>query len=230
VKVEVPLNTEDFSIPPIKFTAKDKLLIICSPNNPNGDSVPLKKIEELCQSFPGAVFVDEAYSDFAEESALSLVPKYANLIVGRTYSKSSSLASIRLGFAIAHEEIIKLFNTVRLPYNVSYLTQVAGIATMRMWDEIQKRSEKIKVERTRVIQGLKTLGYNILPTQANFYVVKCASESAAGQIYNALKDRKILVRYWSKPGLAQYLRVTVGSSAQNDKFLAAMKDLKPLNK
>jgi histidinol-phosphate aminotransferase len=221
-----PLDPETFTVGKVDFQPKDKLLIICSPNNPDGNTVSLQIIEYFCQRFPGIVFIDEAYGDFADNTALTLLPKYPNLIVGKTYSKSSSLASVRLGFAIADEHIIQLFDTVRLPYNVSYLTQVAGIATMECWTEIQQRVEQIKSERKRVIQALTELGYDILPSQSNFYLVRYSNPTSASVAYNRLKEMKILVRYWAKPNLGKFMRVTVGTPTQNDAFIDAMKKIK----
>jgi histidinol-phosphate aminotransferase len=225
VKVVVPLNEDDFSIQDITFRQNDKIFIICSPNNPDGNTVPLEKIEEICNKFPGVVYLDETYGDFAETTAFSLLPKCKNLIVGKSFSKSSSLASIRLGFAVSHRNLIQLFETIRLPYNVTYLTQVAGIAAMNSWKKIKSNIDIIVGERNRMSSELKKIGYEILPTQSNFYLIRFKDNFTANKIFNKLKEQKILVRYWSNPQLGRYIRITVGSKSQNDKLLEFMTSL-----
>ena len=204
----IELNlTENFELPEEAFHVAGKLMIICSPNNPDGNSVSNEIVKKLCQKFLGIVYVDEAYSDFAEQSALNLLLECPNLIVGRTFSKSFSLASARLGFAVADRQIIQLFDTIRLPYNVTYLSQVAGVAATENWNIISEKINELKEERNRIIQKLKDTGFNILPTQSNFYLMKFDSAEEAARIFQGLKDQKVLTRYWSKPDLARYIRV-----------------------
>lgn len=222
--IELLLN-QDFTIPDIAFQQTGKLMIICSPNNPNGNNTPNAVIEQLCRSFPGIIFVDEAYSDFADSTALEILPRCSNLVIGRTFSKSFSLASARLGFAVAHQKIIELFNTIRLPYNVSYLSQTAGIASMENWETINTQIQALKKERDRVISNLLKKGFNILPTQSNFYLIQFKTKIQASTVYRSLKERKILVRYWSKPGLDCYLRVTVGKPIDNDRFVEILTEI-----
>jgi histidinol-phosphate aminotransferase len=224
IPVEITL-TPDFQIPESIYEERGKLMILCSPNNPTGNTVSNATIKKICRAFNGIVFVDEAYSDFADSTVLDILKECPNLVVGRTFSKSFSLASIRLGFAIANTTIINLFNTIRLPYNVSYLTQVAGIAAMENWKTVLSRVDLIKQERDRVIQRFNNAGFEIFPTQSNFYLMKFPSVEFATKINNGLKDRKILARYWSKPELARYLRVTVGNKEQNEKFITAVLEI-----
>ena len=222
VKVTIPLDPTTFTFTQPEYRMNDKLLIICSPNNPNGDSIPNTQLEEICDQFPGIVFVDEAYGDFAEQSALDLLNTHPNLVVGKTFSKSFGMASIRLGFVIAHEAIINLFDTIRLPYNVTYLTQVAGIAALEAWDEIAVNIGKIKSERDRMIGEMQKLGYDVLPSQSNFFLLRFESQEKAAEFYTGLKARKILVRYWSNAELGRFVRVTVGTPSQNTQFLDAL--------
>jgi histidinol-phosphate aminotransferase len=217
---EITLDLNDnFSLSDMVFQQRGKLLIICSPNNPDGNNVPLDIIRKILETFPGMVLIDEAYADFANQSAISLLPEYPNLIICRTFSKSFSMASIRLGFAFAHTSVISLFNTVRLPYNVSYFTQMAGIISMQHWDDVKVNIMNVIHERERVIRDLKERGFNVLPTQGNFYLIKFPSAEKAHIIYSELRNRKILVRYWDKPKLDHYLRVTVGLPNQNNTFI-----------
>jgi histidinol-phosphate aminotransferase len=204
------------------FNPADKLLILCSPNNPNGDVFPLEEISRICESFPGIVFVDEAYGDFSSQTAISLIKKYPNLVVGRSFSKSFSLAAIRLGFMVANRAIIELFNTIRLPYNVSYLTQVAGIAGMGVWEDIRHRLDLIIKERESMTQFLRSKGFEILPSQANFVLIRFADSKTASHTFTELKKKKILVRYWTKPGLESYVRVTISTPENNTQFMTAL--------
>ena len=153
------------------------------------------KLLKNCVKSLGIVYVDEAYSDFAEQSALNLLLECPNLIVGRTFSKSFSLASARLGFAVADRQIIQLFDTIRLPYNVTYLSQFAGVAATENWNIISEKINELKEERNRIIQKLKDTGFNILPTQSNFYLMKFDSAEEAARIFQGLKDQKVLTRY-----------------------------------
>jgi histidinol-phosphate aminotransferase len=218
--------TEDFSLPESAFNQIGKLFIICSPNNPTGNCIPLTQLSKVCETFPGIVLVDDTYGDFASSTALTLLPKYPNLIVTRTFSKSMSLASARIGFAIASKAICDLFNTIRLPYNVSYFSQLAGNLSLKYWDKNLLRINELIAERNRVIGILGEIGFKILPTQANFYFMELENETIARNIFKQLKDRFILVRYWDKPRLNRYLRITVGAKEQNDILIKNLKELK----
>ncbi|MHA1883958.1 MAG: pyridoxal phosphate-dependent aminotransferase, partial [Promethearchaeota archaeon] len=139
---EIQLN-EDFSIPDSAFNSTGKLMFINSPNNPNGKSFGNATILKLCGSFPGIVVVDEAYGDFSDQTSLSLLKKVKNLIVIRSFSKSFSLASLRLGYALADAEIVKELNKVKLPYNTNYLGQIAALSCIKNKDKIFERNENI---------------------------------------------------------------------------------------
>jgi histidinol-phosphate aminotransferase len=214
--------TDDFDIPEEAFSAKGKLFFICSPNNPNGKAFENEKILKICENFPGIVVVDEAYGDFSETTALSLLRKAKNLIVSRTFSKSFSLASLRFGYALADSEIIKELNKVKLPYNVNYLTQIAALACIKHKDKMMEQNHKIIEERRRIRDELsKYDGVEVLPSDANFLFIKFNDKSITLKFVWDLKDKKILVRHFSKAGLYPYIRVTVGTKKENNKFLEA---------
>ena len=222
---EIQLN-DDFSIPDSAYSAKGKLLFINSPNNPNGKSFGNATILKLCGSFPGIIIVDEACADFSNQTCLPLLRKTKNLIVNRSFSKSFSLASLRIGFALADPDIIKELNRVKLPYNTNYLGQVAALSCVRHADKIMEQNKKIIEERQRLIEELNKFdGISVLPSDANFIFVKFDDKSKTLKFVWDLREMKILVRHFSKPGLYNYIRVTIGTKEDNDKFLEAFRKI-----
>lgn len=222
---EIQLN-EDFSIPNSAYSAKGKLMFINSPNNPNGKSFGNATILKLCGSFPGIVVVDEAYADFCNQTCLSLLKKAENLIVNRSFSKSFSLASLRVGFALADPEIIKEMNRVKLPYNTNYLGQIAALSCIKHNNKIFEQNKKIISERQRLSGELDNFnGVSVLPSDANFIFIKFEDKSKTLKFVWDLREMKILVRHFSKPGLYSYIRVTIGTEEDNNKFLDAFKEI-----
>lgn len=222
---EIQLN-EDFSIPDTAFSASGKLMFINSPNDPNGKSFGNATILKLCGSFPGIVVVDEAYADFSTQTCLPLLKKAKNLIVYRSFSKSFSVASLRMGFALADAEIIREMNRVKLPYNTNYLGQIAALSCIKHNKKIFERNNKILKEKTRLTEELnKFNGISVLPSDANFIFVKFDDKSKTLKFVWDLKERKILVRHFSKPGLYNYIRVTIGTEEDNNKFLNAFRTI-----
>jgi len=218
---EIQLN-EDFSIPDSAFNSTGKLMFINSPNNPNGKSFGNATILKLCGSFPGIVVVDEAYGDFSDQTSLSLLKKVKNLIVIRSFSKSFSLASLRLGYALADAEIVKELNKVKLPYNTNYLGQIAALSCIKNKDKIFERNENIIKERENLTNNLNEFdGISVLPSDANFIFVKFEDKAKTLKFVWDLKDMKILVRHFSKPGLYNYIRISIGTKEDNAKFLDA---------
>jgi len=174
---EIQLN-EDFSIPDNAFSAKGKLMFINSPNDPNGKSIGNATILKLCGSFPGIVVVDEAYADFSTQTCLPLLKKAQNLIVYRSFSKGFSLASLRIGYALADAEIIKEMNRVKLPFNTNYLGYIAALSSIKHNKKISEHNEKILEERRRLSEVLnKYDGITVLPSDANFIFVKFEDKS-----------------------------------------------------
>ncbi len=218
--------TEDFSIPDEAYSLKGKLMFVNSPNNPNGKAFSKNTISKLCSSYPGIVAVDEAYGDFCEISALPLLKEFKNLIVVRTFSKSFSLASLRMGYAVADPEIIKALNKVRLPYNVNYLTQIAAVSCIKHRDLIKKQNEKIISERTRLTEAISQYnGVSVEPSDANFIFIKFSEKSVCLKFNWDLREKDMLVRHFSSPGLYQFLRVSVGTPEDNSKFLEVFDEI-----
>jgi histidinol-phosphate aminotransferase len=222
---EIKLN-EDFSIPEPTFHQKGKLLLINSPNNPNGKSFNNDVILKLCESFSGIVVVDEAYAEFSEYTCLPLLKKVKNLIVTRSFSKGFSLASLRIGYALANATIIKVMNDVKLPYNTNLLSQIAALSSIKHRTKIYEQNKKIIEERNFLSKELsKFKGISVEPSDANFIFIKFDNKSTTLKFLWDLKDLKILVRHFSKPGLYNYLRVTIGTKEENEKFLKVFKDI-----
>lgn len=222
---EIQLN-DDFSIPDSAFNAKGKLMFISSPNNPNGKSFGNATILKLCGSFPGVVVVDEAYGDFSTQTSLPLLKKVRNLIVNRSFSKSFSIAALRMGFALADPEIIKEMNRVKLPYNTNYLGQIAALSCIKHSNKIFERNKKIIEERNRLTEILnKFNGISVLPSDSNFIFIKFEDKSKTLKFVWDLKEMKILVRHFSKPGLYNYIRLTIGMEVDNNKFIDAFQKI-----
>jgi len=218
--------TEDFSIPESTFSQKAKLMIINSPNDPNGKSFGNATILKLCGNFPGIVVVDEAYADFSSQTCLPLLKKAKNLIVVRSFSKSFSLASLRIGYALADSFIIKEMNRVKLPYNINYLGQIAALSCIKYRNKIFEQNKKIVEERERLIKDLGGFnGISVLPSDANFIFIKFDDKTKTLKFVWDLKELKVLVRHFSKPGLYNYIRVRVGTTEENDKFLSAFRSV-----
>ncbi len=222
---EIQLN-DDFTIPDSAYSAKGKLMIINSPNDPNGKSFGNATILKLCRNFPGIVVIDEAYADFSNQTCLPLLKKVKNLIVYRSFSKSFSLASLRMGFALADSEIIKEMNRVKLPYNTNYLGQIAALSCIRHNKKIIEQNKKILEERKRLTEELnKFNGISVLPSDANFIFIRFDDKSKTLKFVWDLKEMKILTRHFSKPSLYNYIRVTIGTEEDNNKFLDTFKTI-----
>ncbi|MFX1390669.1 MAG: histidinol-phosphate transaminase [Promethearchaeota archaeon] len=222
---EIQLN-DDFSIPDKAFSAKGKLMIINSPNDISSKSVDNNTILKLCNQFPGIIVVDETYAEYSTNTSLSLLKKVKNLIVYRSFSKFFSLASLRIGYALADPEIIKEMNRVKLPFNVNYLAQIAALSCIKHSKKIFDRNKKILEERERISKELNNYdGVSVLPSDANFIFIKFEDKSKTLKFVWDLKELKILTRHFSKPGLYNYIRVTIGTKEENNKFLNTFRTL-----
>lgn len=206
--------------------AKSKLLFICSPNNPTGNAFKKESIEQLLKSFNGLVVIDEAYVDFSnDESWLSQLDSYPNLIVTQTLSKAYGLAGIRLGICYASEEIIKVLNKIKPPYNVNQLTQQRALERVLNQDLVNKEILQILQERDQLITALNNLEFveKIYPTDANFVLAKVDN---ANKRYQQLLEKQVVVRNRSTQPLCENtLRFTVGTPDENKKLIATLKEL-----
>ncbi len=224
---EIPLR-EDFSIDHRDYCGLDCTVVIANPNAPTGLALARWQIEEILRTNPDhPVIIDEAYVDFGAESAIPLLSRYPNLIVIGTFSKSRSLAGARLGFAIAAPDIIADLNTIKYstnPYNVNRMTAAAGLATLAHNDEAMANCRTVAATRERIKAELRTLGFTVTDSRANF-LFAAHKEIGGLALYQALRERGILVRHFSTPAIAEYNRITVGTDAEMDALIAAVREI-----
>lgn len=203
-----------------------KMLFLCSPNNPSGNSFSTEKVEELLIKFKGLVVIDEAYIDFSEEKSwLERLEEFPNLIITQTLSKAYGLAGIRLGICYASQEIIAILNNIKPPYNVNELTQQKAIERLLKLEEVKSEVAEIINQRTLLIEKLKEINFikTIYPTDCNFVLVKVDD---ATRRYNQLIQKGIVIRNrTTQPLCENCLRFTVGTSLENIKLIKALQDL-----
>ena len=201
-----------------------KIIWLCTPNNPTGNSLNRDEVVKVIEQFDGLVIVDEAYSDFASQRSLRFdLAKYPNLIVLNTMSKAWGCAAIRLGMAFASKEIIELFNKVKYPYNVNALTQQQALEALKRPIDVEEWVKVLLQERTRMMQAFAELPIceKVYPTEANFFLAKM---SDATRIYNYLVDLGIIVRNRTRVQLCQNcLRITIGTKSENSELIAALR-------
>jgi len=221
--VKISLDAS-FDIPEewAKKAAGANILMIARPNAPTGNSFPLSKIERICDEFKGVVLIDEAYVDFAEDRCEGLLKGRSNVIVSRTFSKSRSLAGARFGYALACPEIIEGMMKVKDSYNVNYLTQQVALAALRDPAYLAGNVAKIKASRSKLAKDLKALGFSLVPSQTNFLFASPPSGDGR-RYFDELRKRNIIVRYFSAPRTASFVRITIGTEEEMAKLLEATK-------
>jgi histidinol-phosphate aminotransferase len=199
------------------------IAFVTSPNNPTGGSIPLDGLRALIEAAPGLIVVDEAYAEFSSRpSAVTLLAEYpAKLIVSRTMSKAFAFAGGRLGYLAAAPAMVDALLLVRLPYHLSVVTQAAARAALRHADETLASVHKLATERDRVMESLRGLGFTVVDSDANF--VLFGQFDDAPTTWQAYLDHGVLIRDVGIPG---HLRVTIGTPAENDAFLAASKEIR----
>ena len=204
--------------------ANTKIIWLCSPNNPTGNSLNRDEILKVLDAFEGIVIVDEAYIDFARQLSMRQeLVRHPNLIILQTMSKAWGSAAIRLGMAFASKEIIAIYNKVKYPYNVNLLTQQQAMAMLKDPFEVDKWVKLLLSERVRLMQAFQELPLceKIYPTDANFFLARVTD---AQRIYDYLVDRGIIVRNRSKIQLcSNCLRITIGSHTENNELIAALR-------
>jgi histidinol-phosphate aminotransferase len=198
------------------------VVFLCSPNNPTGRVESEEVVEAVLDLAPGLVVVDEAYGQFAPRSALEFSSTHRNLVVVRTFSKTWSLAALRLGYAVADPEIIDALFRVSLPYHLDSLKQAAGRIALHYADEMHDRVRRLVAERERLLHELRARELDVSPSQANFILFRVPGRGAR-EIWGTLVAHSVIVRdlssYEDLPG---FLRVTIGTPAENDAFLVAL--------
>lgn len=224
---EIPLR-EDFSVDFRDYLSLGMNIVIANPNAPTGMALPLWQIEEIVKSNPdNIVIIDEAYVDFGGESAVGLTKKYGNLLVTGTFSKSRSLAGARLGFGIASAELIRDLNTVKYstnPYNVNRMTMAAGAAALLDNAYYMKNCEIIKENRAYTENELRALGFEVLPSSANFVFAR-SGKIDGEKLYLALKAKGILVRHFTLERIKDFNRITIGTMDEMSALITAIKEI-----
>jgi histidinol-phosphate aminotransferase len=215
----------DYSLPKSLGGKKARVTVVASPNSPSGTSVPRDVLASLADAVPGVLVIDEAYADFADDTALPLARERGNVIVLRTFSKSFSLAGMRIGLGFAHPKIIEGLNKVRDSYNLDRLSIAAGAAALADVGWMERNAARIRKTREELSLALPSVGYVPYPSQSNFVLARRLRGGSARPAYEALKRRKILVRYFETPRLADCLRITVGTDEEISALVEAMKKL-----
>ena len=228
VKVdEVPLN-HDFTFNHEDFFAADGGVIFPNPNAPTSLFLPIEQIEAILKENPNkVVIVDEAYVDFATESAAPLIDEYSNLLVIQTLSKSRSLAGLRVGFALGHPDLIDGLVRMKDSFNsypVDRIALVGAEAAIRDQAYFKSSVEKIIQTRERTIKALDALGFQTLPSQTNFIFTR-HKEKSGRSLYQALREHSILVRHFNQPLTEDFLRITIGRDAEMDRLIQVLKKL-----
>jgi len=198
------------------------VVFLCSPNNPTGRVESEESIAAALELAPGLVVVDEAYGQFAPRSAIELRAENPHLVVVRTFSKTWSLAALRLGYAIADPEVVAAMFAVTLPYHLDALKQAAGRVALRFAPEMEDRTRRLVAERERLLEGLRALAVEVCPSDANFVLFRPETIDST-TVWERLVDRSVLVRDVSSyERLKGFLRVTVGTPGEDDEFLEAL--------
>ncbi len=218
----------DFTIDPADYHRENGGVVIANPNAPTSIGMTISQIEDVIRANPGVVvIIDEAYVDFGGETVLPLISKYDNLLVVRTYSKSRSLAGMRIGYAMGNENLIQALNDVKESIN-SYTINTAsirlGIASLGDEQYFQENLQKVMGTRERVKEALCGMGFDVKQSQTNFLFASHHT-APAREIFEKLKQRHIYVRYFSKKRIENYLRITVGTEEQMDQFLEAVREI-----
>jgi histidinol-phosphate aminotransferase len=223
----VPLD-ENFDIRAQDYYGSPGGVIIANPNAPTGKLLTLTSIRDILENNPDrVVIIDEAYIDFGGESAIPLIDEYPNLLVIQTLSKSRSLAGMRIGFAIGDSSLIEALNRVKNSFNSYTLDRLAikaGIEAFKDEEYFQKCRSMIISSRERVTIKMKAMSFNVLESYANF-IFASHIEKKADQLFKELKENGILVRYFNKPKINNYLRISIGSDEEMDSFLEILEQM-----
>ncbi len=211
---------KDFSLPGVaelkrgqKWDFNAALTLVTTPNAPSGRGYATRELEKLCRAQNGVVILDEAYVDFADDNALKLALKFPHVLVARTFSKAYSLCFQRVGYFIGHPELIAALHKMRDSYNVNGLGQIAAETTLDNLDYYRANFRKIIATREKLSRDLTKLGFRVLPSQTNFILAQ-PPLFPAPEWLQKLRERKILVRWFSAPEVCDYLRITIGTAAE----------------
>lgn len=216
---------DDFQLTEEFYSTPARMCLVPRPNSPTGVCPPREAMERLCREFDGIVVIDEAYVDFADDTCMDFPKRFDNVIVSRTFSKSFSLAGVRLGVAVAQPALIDEFMKIKDSYNVNAFTQAVGTAAMLEYDAMQASVAKVRATRERLTTALESMGFRVPRSQSNFVFAQWDGVPHASEIFKALRERAIIVRYFDTRRLANGLRISVGTDAEIDRLLAALREI-----
>jgi histidinol-phosphate aminotransferase len=227
-RLEIPLD-EDFRIRVADYQRPNGGIVLANPNAPTGHCLGLAEIEQLLRQNPDSVVViDEAYIDFGGETAIELVGSYRNLLVVQTFSKSRSLAGLRVGFAVAHSGLIEGLERVKNSFNsypLDTLAQTAALAAIEDREYFEACRERVMCNRQNLVRSLEAQGFVVLPSAANFVFARHPAHDAAA-LLAALRQRGVIVRHFREPAtIAQFLRISVGTEVQQRAFFSALETI-----
>ncbi len=217
---KIDLTPDTFELPE-DFGARlgdANLLILARPNAPTGNAIPLERVEAICRAFSGVVLIDEAYADFAEDNAMSLAVKLPNVLVSRTFSKSYSLAGLRLGYAVGDARLIEGLFKLKDSYNIDALTQALGLAAFRDTEYLAYTSGKVKATRAELTAAYLALGFSVVPSQTNFLLVRPPDGDGEGY-FRKLREQAVVTRYFPAPETCEYVRVSIGTPEETSRLL-----------
>ena len=221
IPYERPALDENFRLVKEDYYRENGGIVFPNPNAPTGIYEDIKNVEDIVShNKDSIVIVDEAYIDFGGESALGLIDKYDNLVVVRTFSKSRSMAGLRIGYAISNPVLIKALNDVKYSYNSYTMNRpslIMGTESVKDDEYFKETVSKVVATRERFVEAIKQLGFTCLPSSANF-VFATHKDIPAKEIFQAAKDAHIYVRYFDKPRIDNYLRISIGTDEEMDKF------------
>jgi len=232
-EVRVPLTAEaelDLDAMATEITVATRLVIICNPNNPTGTALGVGPIEAFLERVPPyvCVILDEAYVEFSltvgdPHASLALLDRYPNLVILRTFSKVYGLAGLRVGYGLGGSDAFRVaVDQVRQPFYLTAAAQAAAVEALRHQDEVERRVSATVAERVRVTEALRARGYWVAESDANFLWARLAPDGDDGPVIQALADRGVLVRSGTALGGPGFARVTLGTPAENDRFLTAL--------
>ena len=223
--IRMPLDPETFELtkPLAELARGANLVMLTRPNAPTGNSLPREEVERFCADFDGIVAIDEAYADFADDNCMEFAKKYDNVLVLRTFSKSYSLAGLRLGYAVGNAVLIDGLMKLKDSYNVDMLTQVVGRAAYGDTETLAAHTTAIRATKARLAAELEKLGYTIIPSQSNFLFV-APPDGDGEKVFAELRRHAVIVRYFKGPVTGRFIRITVGTDAEIDRLLEVIRE------
>ena len=218
--IKVKLDTFGFAYPAdgAQQAAKANMLVITRPNAPTGTLCPKDLVRQYCREFDGIVLIDEAYGDFAADNCMDLVTEFDNVIVMRTFSKSCSMAGVRLGYAVSNPVIIEGLMKLKDSYNVDMLSQIVGKANYLDKEYRAKCIDAIKRDRDDLYDALRNIGFEIPESHANF-LFAAPPDNDGGSCFRYLRENAVLVRYFKGDVTGRYIRITIGTPEENRRVL-----------